>query len=292
MKRISIFILVIIFVLNSGCGNEETTEPYDFSNPNFENRTYIITVPDNYDPANPSPLLFAFHGYSINGKDTQELTDFDELSKSQRYIVVYPNSLEDKGYWTDGCGCHGLEEKGVDDVKYVDYLLDKIKKQYAIDTTRIYAMGISQGAAFVQYLACRRAEKFAAFSSYIGSMRELAARYCIPKKPVNMIIMNGTDDQDAHWEGLSSGSFSFLSIPDLFEKWAGFDGCTDSVSTETLPDKVAHIDVEKIKYVECSSGKELILYKILRGVHTLYRNAEFDFSVETINFFSSHTLNN
>lgn len=255
MKKISGLIFFTILVFLSGCSKEETTEPYDFSNQSFENRTYIVSVPDNYNPAEPSPLLFAFHGYSINGKDTQELTDFDELGKSQRYIIVYPNSLEDKGYWTDGCGCHGLEEQGVDDVKFVDYLLDKIKKQYSIDTTRIYAMGISQGAAFVQYLACRRAEKFAAFSSYIGSMRELAARYCAPKKPVNMIIMNGTDDQDAHWDGLSSGSFSFLSIPDLFKKWSGFDGCTDSVSSEMLPDKVAHIDVEKLNMLNALQTK-------------------------------------
>ena len=286
------FTFLSFAIIVAGCKNESTTDPFNFANQDFSKRSYVISIPDNYNPSDPSPLLFAFHGYSINGKDTQELTDFDKLGKSQRYIVIYPNSFEDKGYWTDGCSCHGLEEMGIDDVLYVDYLIDKIKKEYSIDTTRIYAMGISNGAAFVQHLACRRAEKFAAFSSYIGSMRTLLAKHCSPKKPVNMVIMNSTEDQDAHWDGKESGPFAFLSIPDLFKKWAGFDGCSDSLSSEILPDKVSHIEVEKIKYVECSSNKELVLYKIIDGVHALYRNEEFDFSVETINFFNKHTLNN
>lgn len=290
MQSFRYILFLLITIVLTGCNDEKPNEPDKKLDTNFENRTYLLSVPENYDVNNPSPLIFAFHGFSFNANDTQRLTDLDELGKSERYIVVYPNSIEDKGYWTDGCGCYGLEEQGVDDIGYVDYLLNKIMKQYSIDTSRVYALGISQGASFVQHLACKRSEIFAAFSSYIGSMRELLAKTCSPQKPVNMIIMNGTLDLDARWNGLTNSSFAFLAIPDLFKKWAGFNGCTDSLSTVNLPDKVIQIDVERIRYEECSSNKELVLYKILRGEHLLYRNPEFDFSVETINFFSKHKL--
>lgn len=256
---------------------------------NFHNRTFAVTVPSNYDPSNPSPLLFVFHGIGMDGELLKSRTKFDSLTFDQRYIIVYPNSIY--GAWTDGCDCNLSDQKRVDDLAFVDFLIDSMKKAYAIDTTRIYGWGVSQGAAFLQRLACERAEKFAAFSSYLGTLRYFAARECIPNTSVNIQIVNSTNDPDVLWNGLDLLPYSFLSVPDVIKKWSGINACSDSASVIYYEDKVDYINVEKYVYEDCSSNKEIELIKIINGGHYFYRNAEFNYSSEAINFFNKHRLN-
>lgn len=256
---------------------------------NFHNRTFVVTVPSNYDPSNPSPLLFAFHGNGMDGEFLKSRTKFDSLTFDQRYIIVYPNSIY--GAWTDGCDCNLSDQKRVDDLAFVDFLIDSMKKAYTIDTTRIYGWGVSQGAAFLQRLACERAEKFAAVSSYLGTLRYFAARECNPSTSVNIQIINSTDDPDVLWNGLELLPYSFLSVPDVVKKWSGINGCSDSASVIYYEDKVDYINVEKYIYKDCLSNKEIELIKIINGGHYFYRNDEFDYSSEAINFFNKHNLN-
>ena len=256
---------------------------------NFHNRTFIVTVPSNYDSSNPSPLLFAFHGAGMDGEFLKSRTKFDSLTLDQRYIVVYPNSIY--GAWTDGCDCNISDQKRVDDLAFVDFLIDSMKKAYTIDTTRIYGWGVSQGATFLQRLACDRAEKFAAFSSYLGTLRLFAANSCNPNSSVNMQIVNSTDDPDVLWNGLVLQPYSFISVPEVVKKWSGINGCSDSADVIYYEDKVDYIEIEKHIYSDCTSAKEVELIKIINGGHYFYRNAEFDYSAEAINFFNKHRLN-
>jgi len=283
-------IALCLIVVLSGCNNESNiSELPNFDNTNFEDRTYIVHLPKNYNANKPAPLMFAIHGIGIDAAGTQQFSGFDQLGEDEGYIVVYPNSYD--GFWSDGCNCQYVEQIGIDDVKFIDFLLEKMKKQYNIDTTRVYAWGWSQGGILVNQLACRRAEVFAAFASYVGTMRLPVASACYPKKPVNIVMFNGTDDKDVNWEGLPNTEFAFLAIPDLFKKWAGLSNCSGEPVSEMFPDSVDHIDVEKLTYENCSGAKEVVLYKIIRGVHALYRNKEIDTSEETIKFFNKHRLN-
>ena len=281
------FILLVIF--QSCKPGDPVTELPNFENTNFENRTYIVHTPKNYNPAIPAPIIFAIHGIGIDAAGTQKYIGFDELGEKEGYIVVYPNSFD--GFWSDGCGCQYVEKVGIDDIKFIDYLVEKMKREFNIDSNRIYAWGWSQGGILVNQLACRRAEVFAAFASYVGTMRLPIASACFPKKPVNMVLFNGTDDQDVYWNGLPNTEFAFLSIPDLFKKWAGLSNCIGEPDSEFLPDSVSHIDVEKLTYNNCTNNKEVVLYKIINGTHTLYRNKEIDTSEEAIKFFNNHRLN-
>lgn len=283
-----IFALAVLILLQSCTSEDPVTELPNFDNGNFDERNYIVNVPDNYNPASPVPLLFAIHGIGVNAAITRQYSGFDDIAGQYGYIVVYPDSYD--GFWSDGCGCQYVEKVGIDDVKYIDYLIEKMKDEYNIDTNRIYAWGWSQGGIFVNQLACRRAEVFAGFASYIGTMRLPISSVCFPKKPVNMVMFNGTNDQDVLWEGLPTTEFAFLGIPELFNKWAGLSDCAGEPSSVMLPDQVDHIDVEKLTYEDCGSNREVVLYKIIDGIHTLYRNKEIDTSVEAVNFFNRHRL--
>lgn len=290
MKFFRYIILLMMALAIQDCKSDDPiTELPDFDNTNFDDRTYIVHVPANYNPDIPAPLMFAIHGIGVDASFTQKYSGFDKLADENGYFVVYPNSYD--GFWGDGCNCQYVEQVGIDDVKYIDYLIDKMKNEYSIDTNRIYAWGWSQGGMFVNQLACRRSEVFAAFASCIGTMRLPVASACFPKRPVNIVLFNGTADQDVNWEGLPNTEFAFMAIPELFEKWAGISDCNNEITYETLPDSVDQIEVQKISYTNCDQKSEVVLYKIVNGIHYFYRNKEIDISAETFTFFNKHILN-
>ena len=39
-------------------------------------RAYRLVVPRTYDPREPAPLVFAFHGFLIDSKDNQKIWAF------------------------------------------------------------------------------------------------------------------------------------------------------------------------------------------------------------------------
>ncbi len=279
--------LFLILITSFSCSAEgnPTEEPnVDIS---FEKRTFELHVPSTYDESNPSPLLFVFHGFSHTGAIARTVGGFDEMGEEQRFIIVYPDAFAER--WADGCFCNEADLQGVDDVLFVDYLLEEIKSQYAIDTSRIYAAGISQGGIFVHWLACRRADKFAAFGTIIGSMRDVTSRRCEPASPINLVMVNSTNDNDMVWDGFIDGPNTILSTPNVMLRWAGFAGCSGNFVTEELPENgLPLISVEKRTYTDCNSGKDLVLYAVIDGIHRWYRNREIDASELLMDFFKEH----
>jgi poly(3-hydroxybutyrate) depolymerase len=54
---------------------------------------------------------------------------------------------------------------GVDDLQFTTYLVAHLQEEYCIDSNRLYASGKSNGAGFVDTLACSdHGDQFAAFA--------------------------------------------------------------------------------------------------------------------------------
>ncbi len=49
-------------------------------------------------------------------------------------------------------------------------LLNAVEADYCVDTGRVYASGVSNGANMVNYVACRDAARFAAVAPVLGPM--------------------------------------------------------------------------------------------------------------------------
>ena len=89
-------------------------------------RDYIIHIPSSYNVNTPIPLVFCFHGYGSNASTIMSYTNFNYISDTAGFIVVYPqgtlltrnNSLE--CWWLDNGST-------IDDVGFTASLLDSIQ---------------------------------------------------------------------------------------------------------------------------------------------------------------------
>ena len=153
-----------------------------------EPRTLKVRVDDVerealvYAPAKkgegPLPLVLAIHGHG--GGSVQASRSFRIHEVWPEALVVYPQGLPTPGRLTDPEGKrsgwqHAAGDMGDRDLKFVDALLAELKKTYAVDAQRIYAMGHSNGGAFTYALWAARPDVFAAFAPSAASSRSILA---------------------------------------------------------------------------------------------------------------------
>lgn len=105
--------------------------------------------------------MFSFHG---GGGDIDGQIFADNMSAiadTAGFIIVYPQARPDPN---DGGSANWLHKDptDVDDVFFVETLIENIENQYEIDENRVYACGYSLGGEFTYELVCRLNEKIAA----------------------------------------------------------------------------------------------------------------------------------
>jgi len=198
-----------------------------------QSREYLIYVPSSYQASDPTPLIFNFHG---GGGDIQSqlwTSDMRSLAESERFIVVYPQALPDPNAYESYLWTH-KEPTQVDDVLFVDALIEHIADQYSIDMTRIYACGYSNGGEFTFELACRLSDKISAIGVVARSIFIDTYDSCRPDSPVGVLSIHGTeDDYDGiEWLGINY----YVSLDDANALWVDINDITASPIVEEIPD--------------------------------------------------------
>lgn len=279
--------LAAILIGVIGCGEAELPVepiegPGDYTR-SFESRgrlrRYEVHVPPGYGPTHPAPLVLVFHGVP-RGAGMRVLTGFDAVADAEGFIVIYPYAAETRD-WAVGCDdCTWAERNGVDDLGFVRDLIAKMAGDAAVDLSRVYAMGFSQGALFVQRLACDLSAEIAAFSSVAATMLESVARRCAPLRPVPFLSIMGTEDPQFPWEGQQGAFSDALSADATVGKFVELNGCASEPEVSFLPDLADDGTTVRLdEYHSCAEGSEVSFYIVEGGGHT-WPNAPVEFSPE------------
>jgi poly(3-hydroxybutyrate) depolymerase len=57
-------------------------------------RIVRISIPKNYWPTIPAPLIVAYHDKGMTAEEMEKLTRLSDPTLNQDYIVVYPEAVE------------------------------------------------------------------------------------------------------------------------------------------------------------------------------------------------------
>lgn len=151
-----------------GCGASSPDAPGNLEVAG-QARSFILALPDAYDPDTPHALVFAFHGRTSPAEEVRGYYDLEPhtLDTLGTAIFVYPVALTQPdgtfGWWEAGDAPDALRDYG-----FFDALLERLGKDYCIDTDRIFAVGHSLGGSFVNTLGCHRAGVLRAVASLGG----------------------------------------------------------------------------------------------------------------------------
>jgi polyhydroxybutyrate depolymerase len=241
-------------------------------------RTYLIRIPAVYDKNKSSPLLIVLHGGGGSGEKMLKLTKgaFNGLSDKDGFVVIYPDGIEN--HWNDGRKevKYRTHTENIDDVAFISALIDYLVTESNIDTKRVYATGISNGAMMSYRLACDLSGKITAVAPVAGNMPQNLSKSS-PANPVSILIINNTKDPLMPFDGGDiTGPWGIrklgkvLSTANSVKFWVSHNNGSLTPIVTRLDDKDPDDGtlVRKEVYGNGKDGTEVILYVVEGGGHT------------------------
>ncbi|ORX40577.1 carbohydrate esterase family 1 protein [Kockovaella imperatae] len=245
----------------TGCGSPLPSgqTPGSVTNVTIESggltRSYLVFVPPTYDPLLPTPLILSYHGGLQTAMDQLELDEFTKPYFNNDSFVIYPQGIDER--WQGVPGDH------VNDLGFTTDILNSVQSSYCLDLTKIGASGKSDGAGFVNLLACD-----ATLSSRIAAFAPVSGAYYIDKLPcypdtitipcnasrsdVPILAFHGGADNIIAYDGGERKDECLPSIPHWIREWAARDGLSETNTTVPFAE-----DAVIYKYgstTNCTSG--------------------------------------
>jgi poly(3-hydroxybutyrate) depolymerase len=265
------------------------------------NRTFEYYIPSSYNESEQIPLLFSFCGLGSNGSQQRDLSKFDVLAERAGFIAVFPdatNLTSDDPGWSEWSACMDTHNwsfnplpgssimwncgvingtpiaplqycAGVDDAGFVADMVNWFEDNYAINASRIYATGMSNGAMFSYFLAFNLTGTFAAIAPVTGPMDyNLGWNATTIPAPTTVIAIRSPTDPIIPEAGECSPVFPTLctnyaySTNDTIKYWCEVDGInmTNPGPVITTWNSTAGIITYRYVYSGGMNGTQVILF--------------------------------
>lgn len=207
-----------------------------------------------------------FHGGFGSAEQMENHYHLNEFADKNGFIMVYADGVGDPilniQTWNGGACCGYAMKQKVDDVGFVDALIDQLIVDYSIDTTMVYATGMSNGAFMCYRLACELSHRITAIAPVAGSM---GVDLCQPTNPVSIIHIHSAQDDHIPYEGgVGNGVSKHYNPPldSVFDVWAELN--------ETDPSQVIQDDDEYLlkAWPSGKCGSSIQFYLTTDGGHS------------------------
>ena len=215
-------------------------------------RSAIVHVPPGLGTGHHAPLLIALHGAYGSGAGMQVYSGFSDLADTDGFIVAYPSAA---GRFWNIDGAAGQP----DDVAFISTLISTLKSEYCVDSRRVFAAGVSNGAGMVALLGCDLSTTFAGIAAVAGDYDKLPT--CHLKRPVPLLEIHGTSDRVAPYRGLK-GQATVDGVPPFVAAWALHDGCTGMPATRHLSGRTV-----VFRWAKCAKSSTVEHIRIVGGTH-------------------------
>ena len=283
------FILFILLTIAEGNAQRFINGTYQWDG---RNRKYTYHIPDMYyTEGKPVPLVLGLHGFGDNIINFRDIC-ITNIADTANFICVYPEALVfsplGSTCWNSGATLNGTPfNKDVDDLGFLNSLLDTMISKYNIDTNRIYVFGFSFGAFMSHRLAAElnhRVTAAAAVSGLVGNKMT-----AIPARGIPILYFHGTADATINYFNCPYG----LLPPKTVDFWVKNNLCDTMPLIDTVPNTAN--DGRLLIHHTYPNGRDnsvVEFYKVINGEHEWLGLPDNDISYcQTIwKFFRPYTL--
>jgi polyhydroxybutyrate depolymerase len=290
--------LMSIFIILVFVSCKKNSRNSDIASVKFQHnglsREYIYYAPENIRES--APLVVVLHGYTGTAKNIMDYSRMNTIAKENNFAVVYPQGTIDaksNTFWNIGYDFHS--DVTIDDVDYIVKLVQFLQDKYSLSNSNTFLTGMSNGGEMCYLLACKHPEVFNATAPVAGMMLKSFFNDCNSKIAIPVFAIFGTKDDVTNFSGdmnNQDGWGAYQSIPFTIKYWAKSINYA-SVKTDTLPDlnKIDSSYVVSKKYVNDTTGNEVLFYKVVNGGHDwpgAWGNMDINTGIEIWNFFEKH----
>lgn len=211
-------------------------------------RTWTLYVPPGLDRTRHTPLVVVLHGSGSSG--ARCLVDNGWMQEADRrgFIVAAPDGLPvlpdapadavaNPTLWNEGRLRNAGPRTAIDDVAFIEAMLDRLGADLPIDRQRTYVAGVSNGGSMAFRLAAEASDRFAALV-VAASVPWTAER---PERPMPTLVIVGTEDRLVPLRGgiVRSQWFKEVRPPlrPMLYRWARALGMRTPVITTVIDDE-------------------------------------------------------
>lgn len=248
-------------------------------------RNYQVYIPNNYDESNPASMVVTLHGLGDTVDNFKQI-GFARVADTTNYIVVVPQAVSDfiaGTAWNSGAGIFGYyPNAGVDDIGFLNALIDQVQSDYEIHPEQIYMCGYSMGGFMTQRMACESNEKLRAVASVAGTLGS-AIESCHPGRKFPVAHFPGTDDGTVGYYNNTFGN----SVDELIAIWTTNNLTNPNPIHTPLPDTTNDgFTIDHYLYTEGLADVEL--FKVNGAPHIWLKKPanDIDYAQEIIRFFN------
>ncbi len=196
-------------------------------------RAYLLNLPPGYYESDTTlPLVIGLHGTGGSATQFEHDYHFTDKANSAGFIAVYPEGVRSTGIlglrtWNAGTCCDFALEQGIDDVKYIRTLLDKLVASYKINSKRVYVTGMSNGGMLTYRLANEMPDRIAAVAVVSCSM--MLSSPLAASRPMPILHIHSTlDTKIPYVGGIGIGGYYFPPVDSVHRAWAQHSGCAST----------------------------------------------------------------
>ncbi|MGV8883961.1 MAG: alpha/beta hydrolase family esterase [Microbacteriaceae bacterium] len=243
-------------------------------------RTYLLHAPQRAVADAPLPLLLVIHGAGGNATRAEAATRMTALADADGFIVAYPQGTQAADVageysWNAGACCAKPVTQNIDDVAFIDAMIDDIATDYPVDPQRIYIAGFSNGGMLAYRLACELDRPVAGIAVVSGALNVAA---CEAPAATSVLMIHGTGDKTVPYAGGNTnertagrfGQWHNASLDDAVTYWSGRDGCTGAPVTSV------NRLVSRASYGTCDDDVTIDVVTIDGGGHVWPSKAKGD----------------
>jgi polyhydroxybutyrate depolymerase len=243
-------------------------------------RPVTVNLPENL--ASPAPLLILLHSASTSGAHQENYMKLGPVAKKNSIIYIAPDGMtnpEGKRFWNAAKSCCNRFKEEVDDVAYINSLIDEINQKTPVDPKRIYLIGHSNGAFMSFTFACKT-NKVAAIVAIAGAMDQ--SPDCTPSTPVSLLNIHGTADKTIKVSGGSMNDSPYTSAKSTVTRIALANKCSSPAITKKDFEPTIKGPETTVFNYSCESHTHLQYWKIANGSHS--PKLPSDFAEQVISF--------
>jgi polyhydroxybutyrate depolymerase len=226
-------------------------------------------------PRGPAPTVIVLHGALITAGAIAGWSGFAEAAAAKGFASVFPRGIN--LLWNDGRR-DGLANS--DDVGFLGKLVHELVGRGVADPRRVYLAGISNGGMMTLRMLCEEPQLFAGAATVVASMPSLVGATCRLRKPMPIVMLNGTADPVVPYNGGKVGLTKLYGEVWSVERTAALlargNGCRSPAEHVLAPVGLVQLTkVMQLDWSACSSGQPVTLYRVEGGGHQVFGSTNF-----------------
>lgn len=205
---------------------------------------YTVYVPSDVAELDSVPVIISLHGGGGNADEFEQTAQLTETAEAAGMALIRVDGYSrsnDLRTWNAGACCGEARFDGVNHVAAIESILDAVSPRLPIDTSRIAAVGHSNGGMMAYRLGCQLSDRITHVVASAGYLMDRNLDVdppqrvfaCTPSQPVSLVHLHGLADACAPFEGGVGSGASSGERPPVSESIDQFRDINDCNTAES-----------------------------------------------------------